>query len=71
MHCYKIFLVSTQMVEYPSFYFHANLVFQEDLVSVNAAYSSLLISVCSLPLHKIVIHGHFQHPVLASYPSCL
>ena len=28
MHCYIIFLVSTQTVEYPSFFFHANLVFQ-------------------------------------------
>ena len=35
-------LVSTQMVEYPLFCFHADLVFQEKTFScVNAGYSSL------------------------------
>ena len=56
-------LVSTQMVEYPSFCFHDDLVFQERTsICVNAAYSSLLISE-HLPVHKLYpVHEHSQHP---------
>ena len=49
MHYYRSFLVSTQMVEYPLFCFHANLVFREKRlpICVNAA---------SLPVQKIVLN---------------
>ena len=53
-----IFLVSTWNVEYPSFYFHANLVFREK------TYNSQ-VSVPSLPVH--LIHEHFQHPIYAHF----
>ena len=64
--------VSTQTVEYPSFCFPADLVFQEGAsICVNGAYSSLLI--CEfLCLHfactKLYpIHEYYQHPVYAHF----
>ena len=53
---YTQYLVSTQMVEYPSFCFHADLVFQEKNSSLCEywIFKSVNFSVCILPVHKIV-----------------
>ena len=47
-------LISTQMVEYPSFCFHADLVFQEKTSSLCECciLKSVNFSVCILPVHK-------------------
>jgi len=45
-------LISTQMVEYPSFCFHADLVFQEKTASVCWILKSVNFSICILPVHK-------------------
>ena len=53
-------LVSTQMGEYPSFGFHANLVFQKKPCSLceccilKSVDLCMDFSVCILPVHKIV-----------------
>ena len=60
-------LISTQMVEYPSFCFHADLVFQEKISSSYECWilKSVNFSInCILPLHK---YCHFQHPVYAHF----
>ena len=60
-------LVSTQMVEYPLFCFHADLVFQEKSSSFCECciLKSVNFSVCILPVHKI--NEHFQYPVYAHF----
>ena len=47
-------LISTQMVEYPSFCFHADLVFQEKTSSLCECciLKSVNFSVCILAVHK-------------------
>ena len=45
-------LISTQMVEYPSFCFHADLVFQEKTCSVRWILKSVNFSICILAVHK-------------------
>jgi len=47
-------LISTQMVEYPSFCFHADLVFQEKTSSLCECWilTSVNFSICILPVQK-------------------
>ena len=49
-------LVSTQMVEYPSFCFQADLMFQEKTSSLCECWilKSVNFSICILPVHEIV-----------------
>ena len=59
IHCYRLFLVSTQMVEHPSFCFHADCVFQQKTsclceCSILKSVDLWTLVFCSLPLHKIV-----------------
>ena len=61
MHCYTIFLVSTQTVKYPSLFFHVKLVFlleeKEGLpVCVNIAYRRIGLSGA----HHYLAHTAYQ-----------
>ena len=65
-------LISTQMVEYPLFCFHADLVFQEKTSSLCECWilKSVNFSVCILPVHKnctYPIYERFRHPVYAHF----
>ena len=65
-------LISTQMVEYPSFCFHADLVFQEKTSSLCECWilKSVNFSInCILPVQQKLypIYEHFQHPVYAHF----
>ena len=66
-----VILISTQMVEYPSFCFHADLVFQEKTSSLRECWIlksvnfSILHFACAQKLYPI--YEHFQHPVYAHF----
>ena len=73
MYCYRIFLVSTQMVEYPSFWFFAKLVFREKTYSLCERCILKSVDLCTLvfPVCQCtklyLIHKHFQHPIYAHF----
>ena len=64
-------LVSTQMVEYRSFCFQADWMFQEKTSSLCECWilKSVNFSICILPVHKIVPNLSFSAPSVCTFYS--